>query len=72
MKDYVVILQSGMQGQFAPRGLWENEVVAKLIPGVDGLPRKVELRLSGQRKLLISIHKLFLGDAAEELKGGLG
>jgi len=65
--DYVIILEPGLHGQLAPRGLWEHAIVEKTFPGSDKLVRKVELRLSGQRKLTRPIHKLCLIASAEEL-----
>ena len=64
--DYVIILEPGLHGHLAPRGLWEHAVVEKPLPGQDGLVRKVVLRLSGQRKLTRPIHKLCLIATAEE------
>ena len=49
------------------RGLWEHAIVEKTLPGRDGLVRKVELRLSGQRNLTRPIHKLCLIATVEEL-----
>ena len=66
--DYVIVMQPGIKNKAAPRGLWEHALVEKTIPGSDGLVRKVELRLSGQRKLTRPIHKLCLIATAEELK----
>ena len=65
--DYVIVLEPGLHGKFAPRGLWEHAIIHKILPGSDGLVRKVELRLSGQRKLTRPIHKLCLIATAEEL-----
>ena len=66
--DYVIVMQPGIKNKAAPRGLWEHALVEKTIPGSDELVRKVELRLSGQRKLTRPIHKLCLVATAEELK----
>ena len=65
--DYVIVLEPGMKGKTAPRGLSEHAVVSKTFPGKDGLVRKVELRLSGQRTLTRPFHKLSLIATAEEL-----
>ena len=65
--DYVIVLKPGLKGQSAPRGLWEHAIVVNTFPGSDGRVRKVELRLSGQRKLFPPIHKLCLLAIAEEL-----
>ena len=65
--DYVIILDPGLKGKSAPRGLWEHAIVAKTFPGKDNLVRKVELRLSGQRYLMRPIHKLCLIATSEEL-----
>jgi len=65
--DYVIILKPGLKGHPAPRGLWEHAIVENTFPGSDGFVRKVELRLSGQRKLVRPIHKLCLLATAEEL-----
>ena len=65
--DYVIVLKPGLKGQSAPRGLWEHAIVVNTFPGSDGRVRKVELRLSGQRKLFRPIHKLCLLATAEEL-----
>ena len=65
--DYVIVLQPGLKGHAAPRGLWEHAVVTKTFPGDDGLVRKVELKLAGQRTLIRPIHKLCLIATAEEL-----
>ena len=64
--DYVIILEPGMKGRAAPRGLWEHAIVTKTFPGIDGLVRKCKLRLSGQRMLIRPIHKLCLIATAEE------
>ena len=40
--------------------LWEHAIVENCLTGSDGLVRKVNLRLSGQRKLTRPIHKLCL------------
>ena len=45
--DYVIILDPGLKGKSAPRGVWEHAIVSKTFPGNDNLVRKVELRLSG-------------------------
>ena len=66
--DYVIVLKPGLKGQSAPRGLWEHAIVVNTFPGADGRVRKVELRLSGQRKLFRPIHKLCLLATAEELR----
>ena len=65
--DYVIALEPGLHNSLAPRGLWGHAIVEKTLPGRDGLVRKVELRLSGQRKLTRPIHKLCLIATAEEL-----
>ena len=65
--DYVIVLQPGLKGQSAPRGLWEHAVVIQAFPGDDGRVHKVELKLSGQRTLIRPIHKLCLIATAEEL-----
>ena len=54
--DYVIVLQPGLKDHAAPRGLWEHAVVTKTFPGDDGLVRKVELKLAGQRTLIRPIH----------------
>ena len=56
-----------MKGQAAPRGLWEHAIVTKTFPRIDGLVRKCELRLSGQRTLIRPVYKLCLIAIAEEL-----
>ena len=66
--DYVIVLEPGLKGQTAPRGLWEHAFVIKVFPGMsDGLVRKAKLRLSGQRQLTRSIHKLCLIATFKEL-----
>ena len=65
--DYVIVLKPGLKGQSAPRGLWDHAIVVNTFPGCDGRVRKVELCLSGQRKLFRPIHKLCLLATAEEL-----
>jgi len=69
--NYVIVLEPELHGQLAPRGLWEHDIVEKTMPGRDGLVRKVELRLSNQRKLTRPIHKLCLIATAEELASEL-
>ena len=66
--DYVIVLEPGLKGQTAPRGLWEPAIVTEVFPGNDGLVRKANLRLSGQRRLTRPIHKLCLIATFEELK----
>ena len=65
--DYVIVLKPGLKGQSAPRRLWEHAIAVNTFPGSDGRVRKVELSLSGQRKLFRPIHKLYLLATAEEL-----
>ena len=65
--DYAIVLQPGLKGQSAPRGLREYAVVIQTFSGDDGLVCKVELKLSGQRTLIIPIHKLCLIATYEEL-----
>ena len=43
--DYVIVLEPGLKGQTAPRGLWEPAIVTEVFPGNDGLVRKANLRL---------------------------
>ena len=67
--DYVIVLEPGLKGQTAPRGLWEPAIiVTEVFPGNDGLVRKANLRLSGQQQLNRPIHKLRLIAIFEELK----
>ena len=65
--DYVIVLKPGLKGQSAPRELWEHTIFVNTFPGSDGRVRKVELRLSGQRKLFRPVHKLCLLATTEEL-----
>ena len=65
--DYVIMLEPGLKGQTAPRGLWEHAIVTEVFPGNDGLVQKAKLRLSGQRQLTRPIHKLCLIATFKEL-----
>ena len=38
--DYVIILEPGLKGHSAPRGLWQHAVVVKTFPSNNGLVRK--------------------------------
>ena len=68
--DYVIVLKPGLKGQPALRGMWEHTIVVNTFPEPNGFVRKIELRLSGQRKLLRPIHKLCLLATEEELRNG--
>ena len=65
--DYVIVLEPGLHNSLAPCDLLELAMVKKTLPGRDGLIQKVELRLSGQRKLSRPKHKLCLIATAKEL-----
>ena len=63
----MIILDPGLKGKSASRGVWEHAIVPKTFPGNDNLVRNVELRLSSQRYLMRPIHKLCLIATSEEL-----
>ena len=69
--DYVIVRQPGLEGNTAPRGLWERAVVTRTFPVDDGWVRKVELKLAGQRTLIRPMHKLCRIATAEELNSSL-
>ena len=64
---HYLTVEPGLKGHPAPRGLWQHAVVMKTFPGNDGLVRKAELKLSGQRILTRPIHKLCLIATSEKL-----
>ena len=67
--DYVLVLESEMKGNFAPRSLWKKAIVIQVHPGNHGLVRRsVTIKDSNKNKYLRPIHKLCLLAARAELE----
>ena len=66
--DFVINLEPGMKGKYAPRSQWKKGIVTKVHPGTDGLVRSVTIRDSNHRELVRPINKLCLIATRGELE----
>ncbi|XP_064096519.1 uncharacterized protein LOC135208343 [Macrobrachium nipponense] len=71
--DLVLLLEPGLKGGVAPRGLWRRGLVERIHPGKDGLVRRVTVRTVANGKVVHwerPIHKLCLIVTVQELQHG--
>ena len=66
--DFVIILESGMKGNTAPRSTLRKAIVTAIHPGSDGLVRSVTVRDASHKECTRPIHKLCLIATRQELE----